>query len=322
MPDISRRDLLKLGGLLALNFALPGHAAEALAGGLGNLAQGKVRVLWLQAQSCSGCSVSLLNSDNPDIVEVLTDILSLGFHQTVSTATGATAMATIRKIGQGPEPFILVIEGSIPIGMPEACVIGGQTFADLALPLLRKAKFVIGAGTCATYGGIPAAEGNPTGAGSVLEFMQKNGIPTAKVLVNCPSCPIHPDSVVGTLAHLAGNGYPAVHPELLTPTMFFSHSTHDDCPRFHYYSKKIFAQDFGDNEGCLFKLGCLGMLSFTECPRRQWNGGANWCIRAAAPCIGCSHPQFGKLKSFPFYRKCEGNGVASASEAERKGGRP
>ncbi len=167
---------------------------------------------------------------------------------------------------------------------------------------------------------MPAAEGNQTGAISVMEFMAKNGIKTDGFLVNVPSCPAHPDSVVGTLAYLAGRGYPGVNKELLTPDMFFAHSTHDDCPRFHYYSKHIYAGKLGDQYGCLFKLGCLGMLSYTECPRRQWNSGVNWCIRASAPCVGCSHPQFGKKKDFPFYRIGEHSHKVGYSEADRKGG--
>jgi hydrogenase small subunit len=322
MHDLSRRDFIKLGSLLAASFGLSSAFGETFASGLAQLAQGKVKVLWLQAQSCSGCSVSLLNAQSPDIVEVITDVLSLGFHQTVSAATGDTAMAAMRTFEQGDTPFILVIEGSIPLDMPEACVIGGRPFNELVLPLARKAKYIMAVGTCAAFGGIPAAEGNPTGAASMQDFLKKNNLPIDQRLVNCPSCPVHPDTIVGTMAHLASKGYPKVNPDQLTPVLFYSHSTHDDCPRFHYYSKRVFAKDFGDNEGCLFKLGCLGMLSNTECPRRQWNGGVNWCIRAAAPCIGCSHQQFGRLKAFPFYRKGEAVGGMAAPEAERKGGQP
>jgi hydrogenase small subunit len=320
MKKLTRRDFLKVSGILAAGAGLSSFYADAFAAGLEKLSKGLPRVIWLQGQSCSGCSVSLLNADNPYVLEVVTDLISLVFHQTISAATGATAMKVVDDMAAGSEPFLLVVEGSIPGTMPEACVIGGRPFADILLPLIRKAQYVVGAGTCATYGGLPAAEGNQTGALSVMEFMAKNGIATAQRLVNCPSCPAHPDSMIGTLAYLAGRGYPGVNKELLTPDMFFAHSTHDDCPRFHYYSKHLFAKKFGDSEGCLFKLGCLGMLSYTECPRRQWNGGVNWCIRASAPCIGCSHPQFGKSKTFPFYRIGEQEHAVQYKESDRKGG--
>jgi hydrogenase small subunit len=98
--------------------------------------------------------------------------------------------------------------------------------------------------------------------------------------------------------------------------MFYQHSVHDECPRFHYWEKEFFAKQFGD-EGCLFKLGCLGPLSHSTCPRRQWNGGINWCIRAAAPCIGCTSELFGKIRDFPFYRKGEQSHPVKYNESQR-----
>jgi hydrogenase small subunit len=319
MSNITRREFLQMAGALAAAAGLSATHVKVFAEGLEKLAAGLPRVLWLQAQSCSGCSVSLLNSDYPSILEILTQTISLVFHQTVSAAQGETVMEILRKLPESSEEYILVVEGSIPADMPEACVIGGRPFEQLLLPLMRRAKYVVGAGSCAAYGGIPAAEGNVTGAVGLPDFMRKHGIPTERFLVNCPSCPCHPDQIVGTLAYLAGRGYPPVNAELLTPTMFYAHSTHDDCPRYHYYNKHIFAKHFGDSEGCLFKLGCLGMLSYTECPRRQWNGGVNWCVRAAAPCIGCSHPLFAKEKRFSMYRKNEQDLGVDSEENRRKG---
>jgi hydrogenase small subunit len=110
--------------------------------------------------------------------------------------------------------------------------------------------------------------------------------------------------MVGTIAYLVARGVPKLDPKLLTPNMFYAHSVHDECPKFHYWEKREFAEKFGD-EGCLFKLGCLGPLSHTTCPRRQWNGGVNWCIRAGAPCTACSSEDFAKRRDFPFYRKGE-----------------
>ena len=121
-------------------------------------------------------------------------------------------------------------------------------------------------GTCAAFGGIPAAEGNQTGAVGLKEFMEQKGITFQNRLLNCPSCPVHPESVWGTLAYVVAKGYPEVNPKLLTPNMFYAHSVHDKCPRFHYWEKEHFAKHFGE-EGCLFKLGCLGPLSHTNCPQ-------------------------------------------------------
>ncbi|MBN1488287.1 MAG: hydrogenase small subunit [Phycisphaerae bacterium] len=317
MHGHSRREFLQMGASLAAALGLGQKQAIALADGLERLAEQKTRVLWLQGMSCSGCSVSFLNTDTPDPVEVLTEMISLVFHQTISATQGTQAMETLSKaVDEGN--YCLVVEGAIPLTMQNACTIGGKPLATLLPPILRNAQAVVAAGTCAAFGGIPAAEGNATGAASVKECMEKAGIPVAKRLINCPGCPVHPQTLVATLAYVANKRFPDVDPVLLTPTAFYRHSVHDECPRFHYWEKHEFAEKFGD-EGCLFKLGCLGPLSHTNCPRRQWNSGVNWCIRAGAPCIGCTNEQFAKKKDFPFYRKGEQYHAVEYQEQDRKG---
>lgn len=318
MPLMTRRDFIKLGGLLAAAAGMGEHAT-LFAQGLERLAKGAIKVLWIQAQSCSGCSVSLLNTDSPDVLELLTNYISLVFHQTVGAAQGDTVTQILEGTLKEKPRYVLAIEGAIPFGMPEACVMAGKPLTEILPGLIANAAYVMGIGTCAAYGGIPAAEGNPTGAVSVLEFMRKIGMKPEGKLVNCPLCPDHPESMIGTMAYLAGKGYPKVNPNFLTPDMFFSRSTHDDCPRYHNYTKHIFAQKFGD-DGCLFKLGCVGALAHTECPRRQWNGGVNWCVRASAPCLACSNEDFARKKDFPFYRKSEKYRFVAYDEAARKGG--
>ena len=119
-----------------------------------------------------------------------------------------------------------------------------ETVADLA----SKAKAVIALGSCATDGGIPAAEGNTTGATSIPDFLAAKGIATPTIRL--PGCPTHPDWLVGTLAHLLSYGMPALDDQK-RPKMFFSKLVHDQCPRFADYEREKFAKTFGD-DGCLF----------------------------------------------------------------------
>jgi len=315
--EFSRRDFLKLGSFLAASVALPGKWAEVFAAGLEKMTS-HTPVLWIQAQSCSGDSVSLLNSSEPGPAELLTQYISLVLHQTLGAAQGETFMKAMDEAAE-LNSYLLVVEGSIPLEMPRACVIGGRTSEEILVRLIPKARAVVAVGTCAAFGGIPAAEGNPVGSGSVQDLMNKHNLPWKGKLVNCPGCPTHPKPIVGTLAYLAAQGYPKVDETLLTPKIFYGTSTHDQCPRYHNYERKIFAEHFGQSEGCLFKLGCLGPLTRTECPHRQWNGGVNWCIRAAAPCIGCTSPHFAKKKSFPFYRLGERQHPVDYTETDRKG---
>ena len=213
--------------------------------------------------------------------------------------------------------FILVLEGAVPTTMPESCMMGGRTLESILVPALKNAKAIVAVGTCAAFGGIPAAEGNQTGAVGLKDFMEKKGIPFQNRLLNCPGCPVHPEEVWGTLACVVAKGYPEVNPKLLTPDMFYAHSVHDNCPRFHYWEKEQFAAHFGE-DGCLFKLGCLGPLSHTNCPKRQWNGGINWCIRSAAPCLGCTSEYFARKRDFPFYRKGEETHLVNYTESQRR----
>ncbi len=317
MEKYSRRDILRLGASLAAGLGLGGLQGIALAEGLEKIVTGRAKVLWLQAMSCTGCSVSFLNNDMPGPVEILTEVISLVYHPNISAAQGEDVEKVINQLtAQGD--YYVIVEGAVPLNMPEACTMFGKSIMNLLPPILKNAKAILAVGTCAAFGGIPSAEGSTSTADSVFTFMQHNSIPTEGRLINCPGCPTHPQSILGTLAYVISRGYPKVNPKLLTPDMFYKHSVHDECPRFHYWEKNIFASNFGE-EGCLFKLGCLGPLSHTHCPRSQWNGGVNWCIRAGAPCTACTSEHFAKHRDFPFYRKGEAYQPAKYSEAERSG---
>jgi hydrogenase small subunit len=297
----TRRDILRMGAALAASAGLGATHATVMADGLREILSGHVKVLWLQGLACDGCTISFLNADEPGPLEILTQIISLVYHPTLSAAQGEMAMETVRKATSEGE-YVFVFEGSVPSGMPKACIVGGVPLAELLPPVLEKAKTVMTVGTCASFGGVPAAEGNATGAVSLRHFMERSGMKVKGRLINCPGCPVHPQSVLGTLAYLAAGKWPNLNPELLTPDLYYKNSVHDECPRFHHWEKHEFASQFGE-EGCLFNLGCLGPLSHTNCPRRQWNGGVNWCIRAGSPCTGCTSETFARMRAFPFYRK-------------------
>ena len=297
MQGISRRDFLKYGTALAGLFGLQAAGGAKLAEALEQLAQGAAPVLWLQGQSCSGCSVSFLNTEQPAVAEVLTRYISLAAHSTLSAATGEQFMEIINKAVAGGG-YYLVAEGSVPAGMPKACMICHAPYADLLLRAASGSRAVIAIGTCAAAGGIPAAEDNPTGAISVPAYFKKAGVSKPTILL--PGCPCHPDWLVGTLAHLLKIGVPPLD-ELGRPLAFYGRPLHDICPRFADYERERYARFFGD-QGCLFQLGCLGPITRADCTQREWNG-VNTCIKAGAPCIGCASPEFALRKNLPFYRK-------------------
>lgn len=296
----TRRDFLKMGAQLAVVMGVAGEFTPQIADALEKMASGRTPVLWLQGQSCSGCSISLIDSEAPGPAELMTRYISLLFHHTFSAGSGHMCMEVIDKaIERGG--YVLVVEGSIPAAMPEACLIGERTINDLVLQAAKKATHVLTLGTCASFGGVPAAENNQTGSISVPSYLQKHGIDKPTIVI--PGCPSHPDWFIGTLVYLIQFGMPPLD-TLKRPLMFFEKTNHHSCPRFFDYERGFFAKKFSD-PGCLFELGCLGVVTYADCTLRNRNGGINNCIKAGGPCVGCSSEFFVQKIALPLYRKGE-----------------
>ncbi len=304
MQKISRRQFLQLGAILTASMGFDSSVTPAIADALEELIHPDAPVLWLHGQSCSGCTVSFLDAEHPDPAELLTMYFSLLYHSTLSAVTGHQAVEYCNRIIAKGD-YTLIVEGAVPAGMAEACRIGHQLFTDQLARAAKKAKTVIALGTCAAFGGIPAAENNPTGAVSVPDFLGLKNI--TGPMVRIPGCPSHPDWIVGTLVHLLKFGMPHLD-DMLRPVMFFGKTVHNQCSRFADYEREKFAAHFGD-DGCLFKLGCLGINTHADCPVRLRNGGFNSCIQTGAPCIGCSWEGFVKQNRIPMYRKGEQHAV-------------
>ncbi len=258
----------------------------------------EVPVLWLQAGSCTGCSVSVLNSKSPEIQDILLGEvvpgkhISMLWHPNVSATQGHDAVKVIEDLKKGPEgSFVLVMEGAISTKDDGVyCEIGernghGITALDHLLELAPKAMAIISLGTCASFGGIPAAPPNPTGCMPVDKVLEEHGISTP--VVNVPGCPPHPDWFVGTVATVLIGGLEMIDvDEHKRPKAFYGKLIHDNCPRRGQFDQGNFAKDFGD-DGCLYALGCKGPVTHSDCPSRKWNSGTNWPIGSGHPCIGC-----------------------------------
>ncbi len=274
----------------------------------------EIPVVWLQGAACSGCSVSLLNSFSPSIASVLLDELSPGAHvnlrflTTVMAGQGSQVIDVLADTAAAKGgKYIMVMEGSIPLASPIFGTMGEKdgreiVISEKAAELARSAMVVVGLGTCASFGGIPAGDPNPTGAVSISELLAREQIDTP--VVNIPGCPPHPDWLVGTLAAVMRYGLGAVEvDEIGRPKLFYGKLVHETCPRRADFDAGKFAKSFGE-PGCLYELGCKGPVTYADCPTRMWNTGTNWCVGAGSPCHGCVEPGFPDRLS-PLYRKID-----------------
>ncbi len=261
---MDRRNFLKLAATLAASMsipALPGHIEAALK----SIDPKAIpKLIYLQGQSCSGCSVSLLQADSPSPLSMITEYSNLSFHSDLSATSGAQALAMIEDFISGNAgEYFLAVEGSVPYDMPEACVIGERHFEDYLLDAASTASGIVAVGTCASHGGIPAAEGNPTGALPVKKFYEKKGL--SPLVINIPGCSVHPDWVWHSIIHLVKVGLPEL--KNGQPKLFFDRKVHETCPRYHDFQQEIFATKIGEG-GCLFKLGCIGPHTLSDCSTR------------------------------------------------------
>ncbi|MFC2021174.1 hydrogenase small subunit [Chloroflexota bacterium] len=271
-------------------------------------------VIWLQGAGCTGCSVSVLNSVSPGIKNVLIDEvisghhLNLRFHPNIMAGSGDAIIKVLDETKQQEKgSYVLVVEGAVPTAdNGNFCTVGEEK--GKAVPIVSRieslasdAVAVIALGTCASFGGIPAASPNPTKCLSIGAVLKTAGITTP--VVNISGCPPHPDWFISTVASVLLFGLPS--PEDLDengrPKAFYGNLIHDTCPRRAYYDENKFAKKLSD-PGCLYELGCKGPVTHADCPVRLWNNGVNWCVGGGSPCLGCVEPGFPDGVS-PLYEK-------------------
>jgi hydrogenase small subunit len=296
--NLTRRQFLKASSAVATALGLKisgvldpedAKALESSAGG--------VPVVWLQAQACTGCSVSLLNSIRlMTIDQLLVNTLDVDFHPNIMAASGHLAVAAAEKAYRDGG-YVLVVEGAIPTANNGTyCYLwDGLTALEGVKRYASRAAFIIGVGTCACYGGLPAGSPNPTGARGLDDYY--NG----KRVIKVPGCPVHPDWLVGTIAYLLTYGTAPSLDSYGRPLEYFSQYLHAQCPFRETDEASMLSQ-----QGCLKELGCKGPISKCDCHHRKWNSaaantdGVNWCCAAGAPCFGCTEPTFPDGMS-PFY---------------------
>jgi hydrogenase small subunit len=291
---VSRRSFLKFCATTASMMALPPTMIPVIAATLEKAR--RPSVIWLSFQECTGCTESITRSHAATIEDLIFDTISLDYHHTLQAASGdAAEHAREVAMEENHGKYILVVDGSIPTANAGYSTIAGISNKDMLMEAAAGAAAIVAVGSCASFGGIPKADPNPTGAVSVAELIKD------KPIVNVPGCPPIPAVITGVLVQFLTFGLPKLD-HLGRPAAFYGQSIHDRCYRRPFYDKGLFAETF-DDEGakkgwCLFKLGCKGPTTYNACATTKWNDGTSFPIESGHPCLGCSEPDFWDAGSF------------------------
>src|ERR1700751_1215406 len=295
-------------------------------------APSEVHILWITAGlGCDGDSVSVTAAEQPSLEDVLLNAVpglpKVHLHNPVlAYEVGDEFMHYFYEAEAGRlEPFVLVVEGSIPnekikkqgywaaVG-PDPHPNQPITACEWIDRLTPKAVAVIAIGTCATYGGIHAMEGNPTGCMGLADYLgwdwkSKAGLP----IVNVPGCPVQPDKFMETVLYLlyqvAGLAPMIPLDAQLRPTWLFGKTVHEGCDRAGYYEQGDFATAYGSPK-CIVKIGCWGPVVNCNVPKRGWMNGIGGCPNVGGICIGCTMPGFPD-KFMPFMDEPPGAKVST-----------
>jgi hydrogenase small subunit len=303
---------------MAAMIGLPRSAAARIAFALES--KQKPTLVWLEFQDCAGNTESFLRASKPTAAEVVLDLLSIDYHETIMAAAGHQAEAALdATVKEKKGQYVAVVEGSIPTGANGAyCTVGGRSALQIAAEVCENAAATIAVGTCAAFGGLPAASPNPTGALGVAD-----AVPGIRTLINLPACPVNAENLTATIVFFLTYGKWPATDRYLRPLFAYGKTIHDNCERRAHFDAGQYVESWGDQGHrlgyCLYKVGCKGPVAYQNCPNIRWNEGTNWPVGCGHPCIGCAEPDFWD-KMTPFYSHLTGiPGFGTAADIDRVG---
>ena len=297
----------------------------------------KIHAFWLAGMSCDGCTIAVAGATNPPLEGLLNGQIAglpqlILHHPALAVEAGDAFMHNFEMAERGEldAPYVVCYEGSIADETIAAAhggywsALGAENLGeDKRRPIpttewLKRlapgAAAVIAVGTCATWGGIPAAAGNPTNAMGVMDFLGKDyrgqaGLP----VINIPGCSPVGDNFTETvgmiLLFLQGLGPLPEFDSLGRPAWLFTDTVHNKCVRAGFYEEGVFAENYGDRE-CLVEIGCWGPVVQCNITQRGAINHMGGCMNTGGICIGCTMPGFPD-KFAPFYSTPPGSTVSS-----------
>lgn len=178
----------------------------------------EVHVFWVAGMSCDGCTIAVSGATAPSVEQLLGGTIPglprvVLHHPVLSVSAGHGFMAPFRQAVEGTlgAPYVIVLEGSVPddqalehegyfsglgVGADWPETMPAPRPADQPLRVTDWLKAMapgaaacIAIGTCATWGGVPAAAGNVTGSMGLMDFLGKDYRSTLGVpVINIPGC--------------------------------------------------------------------------------------------------------------------------------------
>ncbi len=311
---ISRREFLNFCGTMVAILALPPRYVAQVVSALEQST--RPVLVWLEFQDCAGNTESMLRSSHPPVAELVLELLSWEYHETIMAGAGKQAEAALQRVvKEDAGKYIVIVEGAIPTADGGVyCTIGGRTALDIATEVCRNAAVSIAVGACAWDGGLVRSNPNPTGAVGLQE-----AVPGLKV-INLGGCPHNVANTAAVLIHYLTFGEMPALDQYNRPLFAYGQLIHDQCERRAHYDAGEFVEEWGDEGSrkgwCLYKMGCKGPDANYNCPTVRWNGGTSWPVKSGHGCIACASNRFWDTMS-PFYKplpKVPGFGVDVTAE--------
>lgn len=247
----------------------------------------KPRLLWLQGVTCNGNTHSFLNLS---YLPILLEKFEVLYYPAMEALYSFEEISTCKLSCD-----VLIFEGTYDPLMKR----NGVVMKEILLHYATTAKYIIAAGTCASFGGMFKKSASHRNSGILFNEEEMNGplLQHKKRVINLSGCPIHPEWLGYTLSMIANN-QTVITDKLHRPVELYSNLAHHGCTRNEYFEWKVDAQGFGQKEGCLFyKQGCRAPMTHASCNKILWNDVSSK-TRIGTPCFGCTEPDFPRTKLF------------------------
>lgn len=287
---VSRRAFLQFCAATTALLALPPTFAPRLAAAVEKAP--RIPLVWLRGEGCGGDSEAFLRAANPGIAELLLDALSVDYLEILMASSGADAAEPLRSpTARFPNGYLAVIEGAISnAGDGIHHTVGGRAFRDVAREVCDGALATIAVGACAFDGGLARASGGSTDATGVAHVVSN------PKYVALPGCPVNVANLSATLVHFLTFGSLPPADSRGRPLFAYGSLLHNLCERRPHFEFGEFVLDWGDEGAqkgwCLYKMGCKGPQTFSNCPTTRYDEGTSWPVQAGHGCIGCHMPDF------------------------------